>query len=48
MNKLKILYVHGYMGKENGNASRLLREALDDACVDCELDATKSEKETEI
>ncbi len=39
MSKLKILYVHGYMGKGNGSASRLLKDVCEKCSLDFELDA---------
>ena len=36
---IKILYVHGYMGSGNGNASRLVRVALDRRGIAYRLDA---------
>ncbi len=37
--KIKILYVHGYMGRENGNASTRVRAALDRRGIAYQLDA---------
>ncbi len=36
---IKILYVHGYLGSGNGNASRLIRAALDRRGIAYQLDA---------
>lgn len=36
---IKILYVHGYMGSGNGNASKLVRAALDRRGIEYQLDA---------
>ena len=38
-NKAKILYVHGYLGHENGNASQLVSEALEKRGLVYQLDA---------
>lgn len=37
--KIKILYVHGYMGHGNGNASKLVRVVLDQRGIEYQLDA---------
>ncbi len=37
--KVKILYVHGYLGHGNGNASQLVREVLEKRGLDFQLDA---------
>ena len=36
---LKILYVHGYLGHANGNASKLIKAELNRRNIECELDA---------
>ena len=36
---LKILYVHGYLGHANGNASKLIKAELDKRNIECEVDA---------
>ena len=39
MKKLRILYVHGYMGSENGSASQLIRAELDRRGINYTLNA---------
>lgn len=36
---IKILYIHGYMGSGNGNASKLVKAALDRRGIEYQLDA---------
>ncbi len=38
-NEVKILYVHGYLGHGGGNASQLVREALEKRGLDFQFDA---------
>lgn len=39
MEKIKLLYVHGYLGHGNGSASQLIKAELDKRGVQYSLDA---------